>query len=212
MSVHASLSILLLFLAFNAATAQEQHRHVSTTHELDLNQFASGETGKHRKMKLERGDVLFQQSDSSSLQWRDSTYPVTRFSIQTKKPFRLIAFESRIDDFDTSQFSLHVVVLQLHNGDTVFREFPIQPDAGTKGSKHWTRIKIEDTGLALQAAPFYLGYAYRPKPGVKEFRYHPYTVSAGGEGGWFSIRKGQWQLSRSPFYEILPFRISYTEL
>jgi hypothetical protein len=212
MSLRNSLLILILFTAVNTAIAQEQHRPAGEIHELDLNHFAGNAEGKHKKVRLERGTMHFILRDSASASYSDSMYLLTRFPAPSDKPFRLAAIESRIDDFDTSQLELHFVVLQLHNGDTVFREFPVLPDAGTKSSKHWTRLRFQETDVTLQAAHFYLGYAYRQKKGVKEVTYHSYAASAGGEGAFFSIMKGSWKLTRSQFYQILPFRISYVEL
>lgn len=205
--------LLLPTLFFCANNSVAQFRPDTAQKTVDLNEFVVRQSGQkvvEKTRRLRYTSLLIPAESTGRRKSWDSVMLLTRFPAPSPKSMILHSVSSRLAALDTSKLDLFLVILQLHENDTLFHRIPVTPDLMDADGKRFT-IDLRDSVLSLQAAPFYLGFAFRTKPNPENYSF-PFYYTRGGQGAVLSFLKRRWTfISQSNPIYIFPFQMKYAE-
>jgi hypothetical protein len=197
-------SIVLFLLNFSAFAAKDSVlKHV----DLDELVFRSGKP-KSKKYKVRFDNVTQHILPADQGGYRDTFGYLTRFPALERRAVTIYEVECRIDEYDTSEMSMFLIFVQIHEGDTTIRRVSLDHDVirHNKTTHYFTSADA----IAVEPGEFYLGYAYFTRA-HKTIELRQYcTERREREGATLKLRKGiVGFFPADNFWIIFPFGVRY---
>lgn len=199
--------LMVAVLSFPGLSAFAQKD--STLKHIDLDEFVynSGKL-KSKKYKARLDHVTQHILPPHQGGHIDTVGDLTHFPALGTKAVSIREVVCRVDEYDTSDLSMFLIFLQIHDGDTIIRRASLDRDI-IKHNRTVHHFASSDA-ISIEPGDFYLGYAYLAKGSEPIERRLYCSERSGGEGARLRLMRGEVRFFPSEnFSTIFPFTIRY---